>query len=41
MGDGDKYYSTFENDYVNKTLSDISSDTLIVLPIVVEAGDKK
>lgn len=40
-GDGDKYYSTFENDYVNKTLSDISSDTLIVLPIVVEAGDKK
>lgn len=41
-GRGDKYYSTFENDYVKIPLSKVAStDTLIVSPMIVDLGRKK
>jgi alpha-glucosidase len=41
-GKGDKYYTTFENAYVNTTLSKTAgSDSLIVAPLVVDLGVRK
>jgi len=41
-GKGDKYYTTFENAYVNTTLSKTAgSDSLIVAPLVVDLGSRK
>jgi alpha-glucosidase len=41
-GKGDKYYTTFENAYVNKPLSKTAvPDSLIVAPAVVDLGSRK
>ncbi len=41
-GKGDKYYTTFENAYVNTRLSETAgSDSLIVAPLVVDLGSRK
>jgi len=41
-GKGDKYYTTFENAYVNIPLSKMAgSDSLIVAPIVIDLGNRK
>jgi alpha-glucosidase len=41
-GKGDKYYTTFENSYVNIPLSKAAgTDSLIVAPVVIDLGNKK
>lgn len=41
-GKGDKFYSTFENDYTNIPLSKVApADTLIVPPMIIDLGSKK
>jgi alpha-glucosidase len=41
-GDGDKFYTTFENSYSHVPLSKIAEgDSLIVLPMIVDLGNKK
>jgi len=41
-GKGDKYYTTFENAYVNTLLSKTAApDSLIVAPVVIDLGSRK
>ena len=41
-GKGDKYYTTFENAYVNVPLSKTAgNDSLIVAPVVIDLGSRK
>lgn len=41
-GEGDRFYTTFENDYVKVPLSRISTgDTLVVSPVIVDMIDRK